>query len=112
MDLKSMVDNLEVAMVASDADFNIIYINQKGEKIFKALLNQENLVGRNMAQCHMPETMEKLKKLYQDYREKKKTLHYYVMDIPGGKATIVNVPFYDGDELAGVMEFIFESALG
>ena len=40
-----------------------------------------------------------------------KALDYYVMDIPGGKVTIVQVPFYDDGDLTGVMEFIFESAL-
>jgi len=112
VDVKSMVDNLKVGMISSDADFKITYINARGKELFKALLNAEDLVGKDMAGCHKPETMEKLGILYQEYREKKKTLDYYVMDVPGGKATIVNIPYYDGDEFAGVTEFIFESALG
>lgn len=112
MDVKKMLDNLNVGAVASDADFNIIYVNRRAEELFKALMNAENLVGTNMRQCHKPETNEKLNMLFQEYREKKRALDYYVMDISGGKATIVNVPFYDGDDFAGVVEFIFESALG
>ena len=38
-------------------------------------------------------------------------LDYYTMDIPDGKLTIVNVPFYEGDTFAGVVEFIFEGSL-
>jgi hypothetical protein len=34
------------------------------------------------------------------------------MEVPGGKATIVNGPFNDGDEFAGAVEFIYEIALG
>ena len=112
MDATKMFDNLEVATIASDASFKIIYINKRGEKLFKALMNAENLVGTDMQRCHKPETNEKLNKLFQEYREKKRNLDYYVMDVPGGKATIVNVPFYDGDEFTGVVEFIFESTLG
>jgi PAS domain S-box-containing protein len=111
IDVKKMLDNLKVAAIASDPDFNITYINKRGEELFKAVMNADNLVGSNMRVCHKPETNEKLEKLFQEYRDRERTLDYYVMDIPGGKATIVNVPFYDGDEFAGVVEFIFESAL-
>ena len=110
-DIKKMFDNVEVAIVASDPEFNVIYANERCKKVFKELLNEENFVGTNMSACHKPETMEKLKVLYQEYRDKKKPLDYYIMDIPGGKATIVSVPFYDGDDLAGVVEFVFESSL-
>jgi transcriptional regulator with PAS, ATPase and Fis domain len=110
-DIEKMFDNLEVAIVASDPDFNVIYANERGKKVFKELLNEENFVGKNMSECHKPETMDKLKVLYQEYRDKKKTLDYYTMDIPQGTATIVNVPFYDRGTFAGVVEFVFESSL-
>ncbi|MFX4261073.1 PAS domain-containing protein [Pelotomaculum propionicicum] len=111
MDVKSILDNLEAAAVASDAQFNIVYINKQGEKAFKELLNQENIVGRNMAECHQPETMKKLKELYQEFRDRKKVISHYTMDTPGGKLTLLQVPYFDGDELAGVVEFIFEGSL-
>jgi len=112
MDAKEMFDNLKVATIASDASYKIIYINKSGEELFKAIMNAEDLVGKDMQSCHKPETNEKLNILFQEYREKKRNLDYYVRDVPGGKATIVNVPFYDGDVFAGVVEFIFESTLG
>lgn len=110
-DIEKMFDNVEVAIVASDPDFNVIYANERGKKVFKALLNEEGFVGKNMSECHKPETMEKLKVLYQEYRDKKKALDYYTMDIPEGRATIINVPFYDRGTFAGVVEFVFESSL-
>jgi hypothetical protein len=112
MDAKAIFDNLGVAALASDADFNIIYINEAGKVAFKVLLNQDKVLGMNMASCHQPETMEKLKVLYQSFREKKLCQHHYVMDVPGGKATVVSVPFYNGDELGGVVEFVFPGTLG
>jgi hypothetical protein len=111
MDVKKMLDNLKVAAIASDPGFNVIYINRRGEELFKALLNAENLVGTNMRSCHKPETVGKLEKLYQEYQKKERSLDYYVMETPAGKATIVNVPFYEDDSFAGVVEFIFESSL-
>jgi len=107
-----MFENLDTAIVASDADFKVIYANEKCKQMFKALLGVENFVGNNMAECHMPVTMEKLKKIYHEFSEKKIKLHYYTMDIPDGVLTIVSVPFFDGDNFAGVVEFIFEGSLG
>lgn len=112
MDLQSMVDSLKVGLTATDANFKITYINERGKELFKALLNADDLVGKNVQECHKPETKEKLINLYQEFREKKKSLNYYVMDVPNGKATVVQAPFYNGEEFAGVFEFIFESALG
>jgi len=110
-DLSRIFDNVQVAIVVADADTKIIYANDRCKKIFKELLNAENFVGKSMNECHQPETVEKLRRLFQDYREKKRALDYYVMDIPEGKATIVNVPFYEGDVFSGVVEFVFESSL-
>jgi PAS domain S-box-containing protein len=111
MDVAKMIENLNVAIVACDADFNATYANPKCKQIFKELLNMENFEGRPMAECHKPKTMEKLKKLFQEYKEHKRKLDYYTMDVPDGKLTIVNVPFYEGKTLAGVVEFIFEGSL-
>lgn len=107
-----MFDNLGVAAVASDTEYNIIYINEAGKKAFEELLGVKKVLGTNMIGCHKPETMGKLKEIFQSFREKKSRLHYYVMDIPGGKATVVSVPFFNEGEFAGVIEFIFEGTLG
>lgn len=110
-DLNKIFDNVKVAIVASDPDLNVTYANERCKEVFKALLNQEDFVGKNMRDCHQPETIEKILALYEEYREKKKSLSYYTMDIPDGKATIVNVPVYDGDKFTGCVEFVFESSL-
>lgn len=112
MDAKSMFDSLKVGMVACDAGYKVTYINKRGEELFKILLNAENLIGKDMRECHKPETNAKLECLFKAYGEQKLKLDYYTMDTPDGKLTIVNVPYYDGDKFAGVVEFIFESALG
>lgn len=114
MDIKAIIENLKVGAVAADINFNIIYINKSGKELskLKGVADPENLVGSNIQKCHRPETNEKLESIFQEYREKKRSLYYYVVDLPVGKVTVVNTPFYDGDELAGVVEFIFEGALG
>ena len=110
-DVGRLFDNLAAAIVAADEDFQVIYANEACKKLFKELLNAEGFVGKSMQQCHKPETREKMERLYQEYRDRTRKLDYYVMDIPGGKATIVNVPVYKDGEFKGVVEFIFESSL-
>ena len=111
VDVAKIFKILNTAVMMSDTNFKIIYANDKCRKMFKRSSNIENLVGMDMTDCHKPETMERLKTLYQEFAEKKKKLHYYTMDIPNGKLTIVDVPFYDGDNFAGVVEFIFRGSL-
>jgi transcriptional regulator with PAS, ATPase and Fis domain len=111
MGIAEMMDKLNTAVVACDPDFKVTYANPACKQAFKALLNAENFVGKNMADCHKPETMVKLQKMFQEYKDKKIKLDYYTMDVPSGKLTIVNVPFYDGDTFSGVVEFIFEGSL-
>ena len=108
---EQMFENLNTAVVACDADFKITYANPKCKEVFKAAMQTEDFVGNHMADCHKPETMEILEGLFAEYREKKRKLYYYTMDTPDGKATLVNVPFYEGDTFAGVVEFIFEGSL-
>lgn len=111
-DIKQMCDNLDVAIVAADANNMVFYANERCKKLFKTLGLPEDFVGKNMHDCHQPATVEKMEKLIQEYREKKRILDYFVMDAPdGGKITAVNVPFYEGGTYAGIVEFAFESKL-
>lgn len=111
-DVAKMMENLNTAMVACDADYKVLYANEKCKELFKNLLQMEDFVGNNMADCHKPETMKKLDVLFEEYKQKTRKLDYYTMDTPDGLLTIVNVPFYDGDTFSGVVEYIFEGALG
>ncbi|ABA90108.1 hypothetical protein Pcar_2873 [Syntrophotalea carbinolica DSM 2380] len=104
-------DNLNTAVIVSDPEFNVTYANQRAYELFNELDISGLEVGKNMAFCHQPETMDKLKAIYQDFADKKIKINYLTMDGPGGTLTIVNVPFYDGDALGGVMEMVFEGSL-
>lgn len=108
-----IIEGMNTAMVACDADFNVLYANQRCKELFKDLLQMEDFVGNNMVDCHKPETMVKLKVLFEEYKQKTRKLDYYTMEIPDGTLTIVNVPHYNDDGVfAGAVEYIFEGALG
>jgi PAS domain S-box-containing protein len=111
VDVTKMFGKTKVAIVAADENFNIIFQNERCRELFKERFNRADYIGSNMAQCHKPETMEKMKALYEAYRERKRSLDYAVRDLPRGKAVFVRVPFYDEEKFAGVVEFIFETYL-
>jgi hypothetical protein len=105
-------ENLNTGVVVSDPDFIVTYVNKRGYEIFDELKIPGLKVGGDMKECHKPETIEKLKVIYQEFADRKKKVHYYTAPGPEGLLTIVAVPFYDGDALGGVVEFVFESGLG
>ena len=111
VDVAKMFENLNTAVVSCDADFKVTFANEKCKQMFKASMGVEDFVGNHMGDCHKPETMEQLEKLFADYKEMKRNLDYYTMVTPDGKLTIVNVPFYEGDTFSGVVEFLFEGSL-
>ena len=112
VDILNMFKGLNAAIVASDADFKIIYQNEKCRQLFKQEFGTADYIGRYIYECHKAETTVKVKTFFQEYIEKKRNLDYYVMDEADGKITVVNVPFYNNEgEFAGVVEFIFESSL-
>jgi hypothetical protein len=104
-------DSLNTAVVVSDPDFNVTYANQRAYELFDELKIAGLQVGKNMAACHKPETMEKMKIIYQDFANKKIKINHLTMDGPEGTLTIVNVPFYNGEALGGVVEMVFEGSL-
>lgn len=110
-DVENMFENLNTAVVSCDAEFKVTYANKKCKQMFKATMGIEGFVGNHMGECHKPETMEKLKKLFTEYKAKKKNLDYYTLVTSDGKLTIVNTPYYEGETFAGVVEFLFEGSL-
>ena len=111
-DMHKIIENLNTATLACDADLKVFYANDKCKELFKAVHKVEGFVGKSMVECHKPETIEKLKGLFEEYKQKTLKVYHYTRETPAGIVTIVNVPFYDGDTFGGVVEFIFESALG
>ena len=110
-DANNVWDNLNTAVVISDADFNVTYANKRAFDLFDELSIVGLEVGGNMHNCHQPETMVKLKALYQAFADKKLTINHMVQESPIGTITIVNAPFFEGDKFAGVVEMVFEKSL-
>ena len=111
MDIEKIFDSVGVAINVADANLRVIYANERCKKLFKEVFGLEGFVGKDLSECHKPETMKRIEVLFEEFKDKKRGLVYERADVPDGRVTVIHVPFYDGDQLAGVTEFTFESAL-
>ncbi len=111
MDVVKIFENVNVATLSSDANFKVIYQNERCRQLFNKELGRSNYVGADLSECHEPETTEIIEGYFKEYKEKKRLLDHYIMEEPDHNVTVVNVPIYTGGEFAGIVEFIFESSL-
>jgi len=109
--IAAMYENLNFAIMASDADFKVIYQNNKCKQLFGKVFGRADYSGSDLTECHSDGATRKVKDYFEQYKTKTLQLDHYVIDEPTGRVTVVNVPFYDGETFKGVVEFIFESAL-
>ena len=72
--LINMFNNLNTAVVATDADFKVIYQNEKCRQVFKQAFGSSDYVGKSIHECHKAETTEIIETIYKEYREKTRTL--------------------------------------
>lgn len=110
-DINKAWENLNTAVIISDSDFNIIFANEKAFRFMEKLEIKGLEVGKNMAACHQPETMKKLKNIYNDFADRKIKIKHLTSEGPDGTVTTVIIPFFNGDTFGGVVEMAFECSL-
>ena len=109
--ITQMFEHINVAILASDANFKVIYQNEKCKQFFEKEFEKADYIGSDIAECHPAEATKKVKNYFKEYEKKSRQLDYYVIDEQAGKVTVVNVPFYVGETFKGVVEFVFDSSL-
>ncbi len=111
MEINKVWENLKAAVIVSDADFNVVFANPKAFELLEKL-NIEGLeVGKNMAACHKPETMENLKILYNAFKSRELEIKHLTAETDDGTLTTVITPFFDDNIFSGVVEIAFECSL-
>lgn len=87
----------DVAITVCDKDGNILDMN-----VHSADVNSrgEKIIGENLFNCHPPKASEILKDLLDNEK-----LNAYTIEKNGVKKLIYQVPWYENDEFAGLIEF-------
>ena len=92
------LENFPGAVTVCDANFVINYMNKVSKETFKDD-GGENLIGKNLLDCHNDNSKNKLKEITQG-----KTPNIYTIEKAGIKKLIYQAPIYDNNEYKGMVE--------
>ncbi len=95
-------DELNVAITVSDTNGEILYMNKKSAVTF-AKYGGESLIGKNLKDCHKPESWDKIA----DMIENGKT-NVYTIEKEGVKKLIYQTPWITNGEISGMVELSLE----
>ncbi len=93
---------LPVSITVCDKEGKITFLNDKSRKTFSNDTTDE-LLGKNLRECHSPESTAKLFHLI-DTRES----NIYTIEKKGKKKMIVQIPWYRENEIGGLVELSIE----
>jgi transcriptional regulator with PAS, ATPase and Fis domain len=95
-------EHFEGAVTVSDADGNIIYMNEKAISTFEKDGGRD-LIGKNLKDCHNERSNNIIREILSSQKK-----NVYTIEKKGKKKLIFQSPWYKGTELAGVMELSLE----
>ncbi|MDR2652485.1 MAG: PAS domain-containing protein [Prevotellaceae bacterium] len=93
-------DELNCAITVCDLQGNVIYCNEKSKQTFA---KYGDLIGKNLKDCHLPTSWEKIQKLLET-----NTSNVYTIEKNGQKKLIYQTPWRENGETKGLIEFSFE----
>jgi transcriptional regulator with PAS, ATPase and Fis domain len=96
------IENLDGAVIVSDPEGNIIYLNEKAVNTFQKDGGRD-LIGKNLKDCHQDYSMEKIREMM-DTREK----NVYTIEKKGKKKLIYQAPWYHEGVFGGLVELSLE----
>lgn len=92
--MKNFFENVAVAMTVCDIEGNVVYQNKRAvEALGEAR-------GHNLQECHKPTSWEKIVEMLREG-----TTNAYTIEKRGVRKLIYQTPWYDGDTLAGLVEY-------
>ena len=92
-------NELNCAVTICDMQGTVIYCNEKSKQTFA---KYGDLIGKNLKDCHSPQSWEKILQLLQ-----KNETNVYTIEKNGQKKLIYQTPWHENGEVKGLMEFSF-----
>lgn len=90
------------AITVTDAEGTILYMNRKAAKSFEAEGGLA-LVGKNIMDCHRPESQEKIKKILESGQP-----NVYTIEKKGQKKLIFQTVWTEAGQVRGLVELSLE----
>jgi transcriptional regulator with PAS, ATPase and Fis domain len=96
------IENLDGAVIVSDATGNIIYLNEKAISNFKEEGGRA-LIGKNLFDCHKESSNQKIREMIAMHSK-----NVYTIEKKGKKKLIYQAPWYHDGEFGGLVELSLE----
>jgi len=96
--MKDYLKELEVAVTISDSENRIVYMNDKSVDTF-AKYGGDELLGKDLLDCHPGESRSKLEELIEDVRS-----NVYMTEKDGKRKLIYQAPLFENGKFDGFFE--------
>jgi transcriptional regulator with PAS, ATPase and Fis domain len=96
------LDGLKVSMIVCDHEGKILFLNSTAARQY-AKDGGLALVGKNLRDCHKAESSDRIARLIA-----KGEPNHYTITKNGRKRMVHQMPWFDGDRCAGLVEFVMD----
>jgi transcriptional regulator with PAS, ATPase and Fis domain len=93
---------MDCAVIASDTEGNIIYLNEKATSNFEKY-GGNKLIGTNLKECHNETSNLKIREMMETHEK-----NIYTIEKNGRKKLIYQAPWYKEGVFAGLVELSLE----
>ena len=96
------IENFDGAVMVSDKEGNIIYLNEKAANTFQKDGGRA-LIGKNLKDCHQDSSNEKIREMMETHEK-----NVYTIEKKGKKKLIYQAPWFHDGVFAGLVELSLE----
>ena len=96
------IEKLDGAVIVSDAEGTIIYLNEKAANTFQKDGGRA-LIGKNLKDCHLDYSNEKIREMMETHEK-----NVYTIEKKGKKKLIYQAPWFLDGTFGGLVELSLE----
>jgi DUF438 domain-containing protein len=90
--IEAMLDTLPVEISFVDKNDEVKYFNKNGDRIFP---RPRSIIGKKVQQCHPKKSVHVVNKILEDFKNKKRKVAEFWIDLKGRKIYIRYFPVWD-----------------
>ena len=90
--IETMLDTLPVEISFVDKNDEVKYFNKNGDRIFP---RPRSIIGRKVQQCHPKKSVHIVNKILEDFKNKKRKVAEFWINLKGRKIYIRYFPIWD-----------------
>ena len=108
-----MYNRLGAPVALIDRDMKIIYLNQAAQRFYSKVFGERDYLGYSTRNCHSQVNQKNIDALFLMFAMGK-PMNFYHANFPGaegGEVTVLQLPYFVGGTIEGILEINIESSL-